>query len=474
MAELNVSDIYNKIIGLKNFYFFNIESGEIYVTIKTESKNITVNVESKEFIEYLKVHFHKEESLILSDTIIQSVVGVLKAYQTFSTNLKTMQIYNRIGKNGKNYYYNIDNLTCIKYGNKKPIMVTNYNVKFKYTTVSQVIPSLNTNYKDLLTYIEKYFNFKNKAESYVFTAWLLYCFIPDSKQAPIIHPILILTGKQGSGKTTALDFISRIVSPTLSNLEDICKDEELIVTLSNNYISTFDNIRNVTAKTQDILCRACTGGTVTRRKLYTNNETVSINYKSIIAINGISESLASNSDFLDRTIMLKLKPINNVNRESLQNLNSEFNSDLSYILGCIFNCMHLILGKVQNISIKTSPRFKDFAVFGVAFYEVFNIKSNFIDDYTKIISKTKLISIESNIVIETLMHYIKEKDFLGTASELILTLENYANNNSIILPTYMQPNKISELLSHYEGVLNDVGINIKRKKTAGKRILYIY
>jgi len=102
-------------------------------------------------------------------------------------------------------------------------------------------------------------------------------------------PMIIFDGSSGSLKTTATSTIKVIIDPNGQQKEDNVsmiaeKQDDLIVQLHNRYLSSFDNVSYIDSKTSNVLCRAITGSSNPKRKLYTDGDEVIHNFRSKIVL----------------------------------------------------------------------------------------------------------------------------------------------------------------------------------------------
>ena len=75
------------------------------------------------------------------------------------------------------------------------------------------------------------------------------------------YPILVLTGEQGSAKTTLAQVCRKLVDPHATPLRSLPKSErDLMVSAHNNWLLAFDNISSLAPWQSDALCRLSTGG----------------------------------------------------------------------------------------------------------------------------------------------------------------------------------------------------------------------
>ena len=123
--------------------------------------------------------------------------------------------------------------------------------------------------------LEKLFNFvhiEDKNSRLLIVVYLISTFIPNFP-----HPILVLHGEKGSGKTITCKILRDLIDPSISGIMSFTWDGmELIQKIAHNWACYFDNITSIPDWEQDTLCRACTGQGFSKRKLYTDEEDIPI------------------------------------------------------------------------------------------------------------------------------------------------------------------------------------------------------
>lgn len=108
-----------------------------------------------------------------------------------------------------------------------------------------------------------------------FLAQLLCFYIPN-----INTPILVLSGAQGTSKTTTARKVKSLVDPCIIDVVATPDREDgLTSMLANNYLTVFDNAERFSTRFSDLLAIACTGGYTSRRKLYTDSDVSAINLR---------------------------------------------------------------------------------------------------------------------------------------------------------------------------------------------------
>ena len=93
--------------------------------------------------------------------------------------------------------------------------------------------------------------------------------------------------------------------------------QETLTNLYNSYriiiLSYYDNVSVIQDWISDLLCRAVTGSSFSKRALYTNDDDIYYSFKRKLGINGI-DLAAINADLSDRAITLKPDRIDKLDR----------------------------------------------------------------------------------------------------------------------------------------------------------------
>jgi len=183
----------------------------------------------------------------------------------------------------------------------------------------------------------------------------------------IPHPILILHGQQGTGKSETFRMLKRLIDPARHDLDLLAlpKDEDRAVqTLDHHWFAPFDNISKLPDWCSDMLCRAVTGEGQVKRALYTDDGDFIRAYRRCIALNGINNPVFR-GDLLDRAILFETEPLGDVVPEEL--LGARWENALSGILGGFFDAVAAAVKVVGGVSQESVSEFRmaDFARWGV-------------------------------------------------------------------------------------------------------------
>lgn len=327
--------------------------------------------------------------------------------------------------------------------------------------IQQCSPNLKVPPENLLGILSTHFNI---AEDHLllFAVSLCSTFIPN-----INHPILIIEGEKGSGKSTMCRNLLNIINPTKKELLVMPKDlSNLVTVLSNNYVACFDNIGSLNTEISNILCLATTGGTLSKRRLYTDNSEVSINIRRIVVLNGLSMQI-SQSDLMDRAIMLYLDRISEEKRRTELNLNARFEEDLPDLLGSIFNTVSKALSFYNKTKFKKLPRMADFCAYGYCLAESIEkgLGEKFVADYSNNIRFATESIVGDNPVLECIKNISDNEGYwCGSMTELLQKMRCIIEGTHIDrrIPANFPktPSALSRKLNSYQFDLKTLGIEI--------------
>ncbi len=258
--------------------------------------------------------------------------------------------------------------------------------------------------------------------------YIISCFIPD-----IPHPVLLIYGPPGAGKSSTMEFIREIIDPSLApRLKTPTGDKEVVQIFDHHYATFFDNMDVVPKWFSDVLCRAVTGEGSEYRALYTNEGAVIRSYRRCVTLNGVNIA-ATKADLLDRSILMELSKFDATERIEEAKLRKNFSKKLPGILGAIFDTLSKALPIYPLTNLECLPRMADFAKWGYAITEALGKSGEeFLDLYLQDEKDRVNETINSSPLATAIVELIKEEDeWSGTATELLYKLEDIANKNRL-------------------------------------------
>lgn len=159
--------------------------------------------------------------------------------------------------------------------------------------------------------------------------------------------ILILTGEQGTAKTTGMLIVKSTVDPCVAAASGLPKSEEDLILISkDNYVVTADNLSRVSEEQADMFCRLTTGGGLRTRKLYSNDTLYVFEVIRPVVFTGINIP-TNRQDFLDRAITVELEWIPERDRKSEKKFWNAYDKAHPRILGAICDA---VVGALKNLA----------------------------------------------------------------------------------------------------------------------------
>ncbi len=98
--------------------------------------------------------------------------------------------------------------------------------------------------------------------------WLLGALRPTGP-----YPLLSLVGEQGGGKSTVARLVRRLIDPHVAELRAEPRTiDDVMIAASRSRVVALDNLSHLAPWLSDALCRVATGGALTKRELYSNDD----------------------------------------------------------------------------------------------------------------------------------------------------------------------------------------------------------
>ena len=270
-------------------------------------------------------------------------------------------------------------------------IVTNVPVKFRRTrgTLSLPEPVRGGNLDEL----REFTNLPDDDEWAVYKAFLISTLRPDGP-----YPILILTGEQGSAKSSASRICMSLVDPRKPVTRGLPRDpRDLMLAAANVGSWRSTTCQKLTDWLSDTLCSLSTGGGYAARELYSDGDEKIFDAKRPLILNGITD-IATRPDLLDRSIILNLPPIADSDRIEEADLNRRFQEARPRILGALLDSVVMALRNRDTVKMTNKPRMADFAKWGCAAEPAHSEGPIFLKAYLKNRSSINDVAIEASLV----------------------------------------------------------------------------
>lgn len=332
---------------------------------------------TNEFKRYLaRLHFRVKNYTVTTRMIEKIILHVT------SLQAKQVELNLRVGRRGEDLYFNLSN-------DKGEV------VRISKSGWSIVVPR-DPMFMDSDTHIEGFR--PEEPEDMIEGFNELWKHINYDKTFPLLHkitflfsfcaifpqPISVIHGEHGSAKSYFTKTWQKFVDPSLGDNHPLSKDKELAHVLGTGWFVSFDNVSGITGKQSDMLCQASTGGTVAKRKLYTDGETFSQDLRSVVVLNGINVS-PNQPDLMRRCVLFNFKHIGTKKRRTETELQTTIGAIGPSVMGSIFSIISKAMTLVEKYrDVEDKPIMADFDTWGRALTEALGEQpEDFVQEYSR-------------------------------------------------------------------------------------------
>lgn len=443
--------------------FFKDQYGIPYTLVNIADHYEITRVESGKFKRYLAMLFYDTNNKVANAEAITNAIHVLQAKAENGD--KTFPLSLRVAWNNGDILYDLTNekWQCVKISQQGWEIIDNTpNPMFiRHNQISQAYPDKNYD-NDIFDRFLQLTNLKEEKVRILLKVYIISTFIPD-----IPHAILILHGGQGSAKTTSQELVKLTIDPAKPRTLTIYGDiKEFIQQLAHNYVVFYDNLKRTPQWLSDEACKAVTGVGSTKRKLYTDDDSIVYEYRRCLGFNGINNSLTE-PDALDRSIMIELQRIRKEDRKQDGDIMTQFLELRPKLLGYIFDMLVKTLQIKPTIRLNDLPRMADFAIWGEAIARAMGYKDlEFINAYYDNIGKQNVEAIENHPFGQAIARFMGENEVLkGSPIDVLDALEIFAHNNGIKTDHKLwpkSPNMVTRRLNQIRStLLEGLGIDVQ-------------
>jgi hypothetical protein len=319
--------------------------------------------------------------------------------------------------------------------------------------------------------LRSFLNVQSQFDFVLVVGWMLACL---RNRGP--YPVLVLSGEQGSAKSTFSSILRALLDPNTAPLRALPReDRDLFIAANNGHLLAFDNISGLPAWISDTICRLATGGSFAVRQLYTDQDEVLFDAARPVILNGI-EDIVTRPDLADRAVLLTLAAIPEEQRRPEAELWAAFNAERPKIFGALLDAVVEGLKRLPSTRLPKLPRMADFALWATACETAFWPPGTFWNAYC--VNRDEAVEgvIDADPVAAAVRALIAERTkWTGTASELLGALGEMAGERVAKAKTWPDsPRALSGRLRRSATFLRKVGIEITHQREGRQRTRLIH
>ncbi len=321
----------------------------------------------------------------------------------------------RVGHHGDSYYLNLmdDAWRAVRINAQDWQIVPNPPIIFvRSGTAKPLSPPVKSG---SLAMIDELIRVQHTPDRHMIVSWLLNALFPTGA-----YPILLLTGEQGSAKSTTSKLLRGLIDPAKPLMRPLQKDDRnLMIEATHNWVLCYDNLSTITPAHSDSLCRLAVGAGFGVRSHYENKAETTFDAARPLILNGIG-SVVNRLDLLDRCIRVKLAPISSTERKTEAELYQRAKELQPYILGALLDLFSKCLANLPHTTPRELPRMADFAKRVLAVEtEIGWEAGEFLSYYANIIQNAENEATVGDSFITSIMQFMQGKEsWSGTPTEL--------------------------------------------------------
>lgn len=245
------------------------------------------------------------------------------------------------------------------------------------------------------------------------------------------YVILALIGGQGSGKSFLCKLLARLIDPSQIGLQIMPKNStDLVVAAQNAQVLFYDNIRHISEVMSDAFCVCATGGSLSKRQLYTDSDQSISPLHAALVLNGIYDFMTQ-PDLAQRSLAIHLKNMNKSDRLSEKDLEKELEEDMPEILQGLFELISDVFKHLPDVKVTHPERMIDFSHWLAGMEMVAGIPSGIYQmSYSACINEAQLNSLLDNSFAAAVHQFANHlsSPWNGRPSELLHELNGKATS----------------------------------------------
>jgi len=445
--------------------YFHTPDDKGYADLVIAGHRKTYPIRSKQFKDWLQHQLFTQYHKAAGSETMNSVLNVLEGQARFGSEERS--VFLRVAEYEGKIYLDLGtrDWTAVEISVQGWQIVSDYPVRFRRSPSMLPLPTPEAGGN--ISELKQVLNFSDR-DWVLVLCWLSFCLYPNHP-----HPILILSGEQGAGKSftskTLKGFVDPQKSPLLSEPKDL---RDLAISANNRWLLGFDNLSGISNYLSDALCRIATGGGFATRTLYENDQETIFEFTRPIVINGI-DSLATRSDLLERSILITLPTIPEDRRLTEHELRSRLEKIESRVFGALLTAVSETLKKLPDVQFNRLPRMADFAKWAIAAEVALGFTpGSFLATYDSNRQTGHETALEASPVATGVCKLMETKDLWeGTASDLLKELELLTDERTIRSRNWANSSRsLGKTLVRIAPDLRGVGIECTRPRSKNRLI----
>jgi hypothetical protein len=399
---------------------FRSPDGHLYATLTVNGHRETHDLASTHFRRWITREFYRDRKAPPSMEAFQGAMQVLEARAAYDGPERPVSV--RVAPAGPSaFYLDLGNAdwSAVRVDAQGWTLSTDPPEKFRRPSGMLPLPIPQPG-GELIADLNRFANVAID-DAPLLVAWITAALLPTGP-----YPLLVLTGEQGSAKSTLAKFVRRLIDPHVSELRAEPKElRDLMIGATNSWVCCWDNFSKITTSLSDTLCRLSTGGGFATRQLCTDTDEVFLDAQRPVILTAIDD-VVNRTDLSERALFLRLPTIADRDRRLESALLAEFDRTRPRLLGSILDAVAAGLKTRDQVKLKSLPRMADFARWGEAVCRAIGYPPNaFLERYATNRRDAYATLLDGSPLVTALESLAERGPFQGTPQSLLVALNDF-------------------------------------------------
>lgn len=449
--------------ALKNAKFVRDLRNDVWAHIEVDGKFELFEVDSDEIRNWLAVNHVNETGIIPSEAALDSATRAIKAFggKGLRKRRVCLRIAGEVAK-GK-VFVDLADATgqCVQIDANGWKLRKAFPVAFRRTAGQFALPTPEAGdgareFDNLWAL----FPSLSASDRTLILGWLVAALHPCGP-----YPVLIITGSQGSGKSTLVMFLRLLLDPgTPIDRMTPTTERDLMIYAYNSRVVSCNNVSFIRDKISDAFCVVSSDGGFATRRLYTGLHEELFHETRPVILNGIGD-FALRGDLLDRATRIALAPPSSRAVRTAQELESEFLAIRPRLMGALFDAVTCALRALPGTKVTEQLRMADAARWVEAAAPALGLDpGQYVAAYIEQRIAAKRDAILENEVGSALLTFLARRgSWKGSCTELLNGLESVVKSRGRTWPNSAP--ELTKCLVRIEPMLLDAGWRGERGKS---------
>lgn len=331
---------------------FSSDDGRSYATFTDNGHSYTLLVQEEDYADFLRRRFRASYKRPVESKHLKNPVHYIRAVAKAGPKYKVKV---RVAGHEGAIYIDL----CNKKGQAVEVtaggwhVVDNPPVRFRRTRLMAPLPEPKEGTIDAL----RRFCHVTDEDWPLIVGWLVAALRPEGP-----YTVLSMEGRPGSAKSTMARVCKALVDPSTAELTAEPNNvEDVMLQAFKSWAVAYDNLSKLDQRLSDTLCLLCTGGSYSRRKLYTTEDQTTFSVKNPVVISSVKGVITAR-DLVDRSLLITLPRFEEgEKRLSEREFDVDFAKAYPAIFGALLDGVASALKNLPTVQVKHTARMADFA-----------------------------------------------------------------------------------------------------------------